>query len=64
VRRKTTAELRPGERVKYRGLAGLVLPYGWHRNGEWRHGLLAPVLCLDGITRMLRPEDVQPLEKA
>lgn len=59
---KAPAELRPGDQVHYHGLAGVVLPYGWHRDGEWHHGLLAPVLCLDGITRMLRPTDVEPLE--
>lgn len=58
---KTDDELRPGERVKYQGQDGVVLPYGWQRDGEWQHGLLAPVLGLDdGVTRMLRPVDVQP----
>lgn len=56
------AELQPGDRVKYQGIAGTVLPYGWRRDGEWHHGLLAPVLCLDGVTRMLRPADVKPLD--
>ena len=56
---ETKAELQPGDRVKYQGQDGVVLPYGWQRNGEWHHGLLAPVLCLDGVTRMLRPADVE-----
>ncbi|WP_410670557.1 hypothetical protein [Amycolatopsis sp. cmx-4-68] len=58
--KKTADELRPGDRVRYHGLAGVVLPYGWKRNGVWHHGLLAPVRFLeDGVTRMLRPADVE-----
>lgn len=59
AKRQAPEELHPGDRVKYRGLVGLVLTYGWHRDGEWHHGLLAPVLCRDGVTRMLRPADVE-----
>lgn len=64
MRAKTTDELLPGDRVTYHGMTGLVLAYGWHRDGEWHHGLLAPVLCQDNITRMLRPADVEPLDAA
>lgn len=60
--REETAELRPGDRVTYRGMRGLVLDYGWYRHGEWHHGPLAPVLCQDSVTRMLRPADVAPLD--
>lgn len=55
----TPEELRPGDRVTYRGMRGLVLAYGWQRDGEWHHGPYAPVLCQDSVTRMLRPADVE-----
>lgn len=62
ARTETADELMPGQRVKYRDLSGRVQPYGWQQDGKWHHGLLAPVLCLDGVTRMLRPADVKVAE--